>query len=253
MSTHDHDHPHHHHDHDGQKSLTDADMLAQQERDHQASFAAPTHWPDAAEMGSTLRFIPDTEQRNDHSGVPITPMTEAGMPYRYKVRHTDTALPGNWYASTVHEVLALLIDGYPPLAPANAEQELATVDARADFARGVVVQYVVNAMMNRVLGDDEAAEKWLQRSASFGQDQPVLSNRELAAWNHPAVPLLLIAELYDDTTAPPAGEKHWLHISDETQFLHDLARIGVLQLEENPYYTATAPMEVRVGAAQPQE
>lgn len=225
------------------------ELEAQQARDTAALTSAPTRWPDAAELGVSLRFIPDRDQRNDHSGVPITPMTDAGMPYRYKVRAAGGAEPGNWYASTPAEVLALVIDDYPPEPATTLDAERAAVRLRAQFAHGVVVQHVAQVLLDRRLGDDQAAEQWLRRSASFDDITPVLSNAELQSWSHDQVPLLLIAELYEYTT-PPAGPKRWLHPSDETAFMHELAREGVLTMEENPYYTARLSMAARAESDQ---
>jgi hypothetical protein len=127
--------------------------------------------PPVADSRSTLIRVLDDDQRTDHSGKPVLPVTAAGMPYRYKVRFRGW----NAYACTADEVLALFIADYEPnpphTGPHAAEVELLQIQRRGRHCIGVIVSHVAAAMLEHQLTDRE--EQLLQRSAVLGDGRDV--------------------------------------------------------------------------------
>lgn len=199
--------------------------------------------PDAR---STLIRVADHDQRTDHSGKPIPPVTAAGLPYRYKVRFAGW----NAYACTADEVLALFIPDYRPDPPRTGPQacdvELEQVERRGRHCIGVVVNHVAQAMLEHRLSEQE--EQLLQRSAELGNGRDPIIFEECSQWSHEDVPMLLMGDLYAAEYGrfdPPAGNVVFLHPGHADQYFADLARLGLLALSENHAYTGRPLVEIR--------
>ena len=199
---------------------------------------------------STVTQVVDPDQRTDHSGKPVPPVTAAGMPYRYKVRFQGW----NAYACTADEVLALFIPGHrpdPPRTGAHARQvELEQVQRRGRHCIGVIVNHVAHAMLEHQLSEQE--EQLLQRSAELGNMRDPITIAECPQWSHPDVPMLLMGDLYAaeyGRFTPPTGNVAFLNPGYADQYLTDLARLGLLALSENPAYTARPLVEISAADA----
>lgn len=199
-----------------------------------------------ADPRSTLIQIIDTDQRVDHSGKPVPPVTAGGLPYRYKVRFADW----NAYASTADEVLALFIPDYHPDPPRSGPQardvELHQVQRRGRHCVGVIVNHIAHAMLEHRLTEQE--ERLLQRSAELGNNQDPITAQECPQWLNEYVPMLLMGDLYAaeyGRFTPPAGNVMFLNPGYASQYLADLASLGLLALTENPAYTGRPLVEVR--------
>ncbi len=212
-----------------------------------ASILAAVRSVPGVESGSSLRIIDDEEQRSDHSGKPIEPVTAAGMPFRYKVRLRRS----NAYASTADEILSLFIDGYDPAPRSHAgqnpkEAELDQVRRRGRHCIGVMVSHIADAMLTDQVTAVE--EQLLKRSADLGGGKDPLTRQECPVWSNPDVPMLLMGDLYAtayDKFDPPAGNVIFLHPGHADRYLQDLASLGLIALSENPAYTGGAPVEIR--------
>ncbi|MDN5802996.1 MAG: hypothetical protein L0H26_00155 [Microlunatus sp.] len=181
----------------------------------------------------------DDEQPVDHAGAPVAPLTPAGMPYRWRLR-----LPGrSLYAVDADQVLAAVVVVDYPSPPAEDEPdsawedfEQAGLDARVLHAFGVIVDHVAQAMINGVLDPD--AERVLQRSASRGPDNPPITLYDCPEWSH-EIPMILIKDLYNPdvtTRQPPRGNVVYIDPGVAETYLLDLARLDVVDLEQNPAY-----------------
>lgn len=200
----------------------------------------------ARDARSTLVRVADTDQRTDHSGTPIPPVTAAGLPYRYKVRFAGW----NAYACTADEVLALFIPDYRPDPPHTGAQargvELEQVQRRGRHCIGVIVNHVAHAMLEHRLSEQE--EQLLQRSAELGNNRDPVTIAECPQWSHPEVPMLLMGDLYAPgygRFTPPTGNVAFLNPGYADQYLTDLAVLGLLALTENPAYTGRPLAEIR--------
>lgn len=201
---------------------------------------------------SSLLFVSDSEQHADHSGVPIEPATSGGVPYRYKVRFRGL----NVYALTPDEVLGLVIDdpGYD-LTPDRTYVELsdeeattratAQVTRRAQHCRSVLIDYAAQGIMSGTL--DEGQIKTLQAASDV--DTPPTYDT-CPRWTAP-LPLLLIGELYPvearghiPARIPPLGNVEYLHPADSRHYMTDLARLGYVNLQENPAYSSPPRVDV---------
>lgn len=120
----------------------------------------------ALDPRSTLRIVADLDQATDHAGRPIPPITDCGLPYRYKVRLNGR----NAYASTADEVLSLFISGYDPCPTTRDGDprtlELAQLERRGRHCIGVIVQHTADAMLSANL--DREHLDVLQQSAQLG-------------------------------------------------------------------------------------
>jgi hypothetical protein len=204
----------------------------------------------APDARSTLIRVADSDQRTDHSGKPIPPVTAAGLPYRYKVRFAGW----NAYACTADEVLALFIPDYRPDPPRTGPQardvELEQVHRRGRHCIGVIVNHVAHAMLKHQLTAQE--EQLLQRSAEFGNNRDPVTVEECPQWLNEDVPMLLMGDLYAaeyGRFTPPTGNVTFLNPGYAEQYLADLARLGLLALTENPAYTGRPLVEIRGAGA----
>lgn len=199
-----------------------------------------------ADPRSTLIRVDDVDQRADHSGKPIPPVTAAGLPYRYKVRFSGW----NAYACTADEILALFIPDYRPDPPHSGAQagdvELKQVQRRGRHCVGVIVNHIAHAMLEHRLSEQE--EQLLQRSAELGNNRDPVTVQECPQWLNEDVPMLLMGDLYAaeyGRFTPPAGNVVFLNPGYADQYLADLANLGLLALTENPAYRARPLVEVR--------
>lgn len=199
-----------------------------------------------ADPRSTLIRVADPDQRTDHSGKPVPPVTAAGLPYRFKVRFAAW----NAYACTADEVLALFIPDYRPDPPRTGPQardvELEQIQRRGRHCVGVIVNHVAHAMLEHQLSEQE--EQLLQRSAELGNSRNPVTVAECPQWLNEDVPMLLMGDLYAaeyGRFTPPTGNVVFLNPGYADRYLADLARLGLLTLTENPAYIGRPLVEIR--------
>ena len=259
----DHQHPHQHtHEHTDDERGDGGGLEddGQREHDHVAhrensstpldpSDAVPAQTllpvvrqPDGYPTG--MLVLDDADQLIDHGGKAVPPVTDAGMPYRYKVRLAGRSA----YATTADEMLALFVPDYPLPTPGDTrtKQEIALdlVRSRGQHCLGVMVNHVALAILGGELTSEE--EQLLQRSAELDETGPITA-AHCQRWTHPDVAMLLMGDLYArvyDRYTPPAGNVVFLFPGTAERYLAGLAELGLLALSENPAWTAAPLVEV---------
>lgn len=259
----DHQHPHQHpHEHTDDESGDGGgpEDNGQREHDHvahrensstplDASDAVPAQTllpvvrqPDGYPTG--LLLLDDADQLIDHGGKAVPPVTDAGMPYRYKVRLAGRSA----YATTADEMLALFVPDYPLPTPddTRTKQEVALdlVRSRGQHCLGVMVNHVALAILSGGLTSEE--EQLLQRSAELDETGPI-TTKHCERWTHPDVAMALMGDLYAAQYGryePPTGNVVFLFPGGAERYLTDLAALGLLALSQNPAWTSAPLVEV---------
>lgn len=255
----DHQHPHEHtdgeHGEDG-----GIEVGGQRTHDHVAhptrsstpldppdAVAAQTVLPVVSQPGgypTGLLLLDDADQLIDHGGKAVPPVTDAGMPYRYKVRLAGRSA----YATTADEMLALFVPDYPLPGPGDTrtKQEVALdlVRSRGQHCLGVMVNQVALAILGGGLTSEE--EQLLQRSAELDETGPI-TKTHCERWTHPSVAMVLMGDLYAAQYGryePPSGNVVFLFPGNAERYLADLAGLGLLALSQNPAWTLAPLVEV---------
>ena len=191
-----------------------------------------------------LLLVEDADQQIDHGGKAVAPVTEAGMPYRYKVRLAGRSA----YTTTADEMLSLFVPDYPLPRPGEArtrqEVELDLVRSRGQHCLGVMVNHVALAILDGGLTSEE--EQLLQRSAELDETGPITTSH-CERWTDPRVPMLLMGDLYAAQYGryePPSGNVVFLFPGSAERYLSDLAALGLVALSQNPAWTSAPLVEV---------
>lgn len=222
---------HHHHDHDH-------DQVGVEQLVHPSQLEPLTDLSRLLEETSLL-LVHDEDQVSDHAGKPVPPMTEQGRPYRWKLRLRNA----NLYASTADELLAAFIADYDPDPHRdgwNEEAEFAQARRRGTHLLGLVTTHVATAALN----GDLNAEKLDVLARSLPVGRAPLTEDDIAVWDDPNTPLLLMADLYDGDMVPPGGNVIAISTGDAQEFLLDLAQAGFLTLQQNPTYDSRSTTTV---------
>ena len=198
--------------------------------------------PDGYPTG--LLLLDDADQLIDHGGKAVPPVTDAGMPYRFKVRLAGRSA----YASTADEMLALFVPDYPlpTQGDTRTKQEVALdlVRSRGQHCLGVMVNHVALAILSGRLTSEE--EQLLQRSAELDETGPI-TTKHCERWTHPEVAMVLMGDLYAAQYGcyePPTGNVLFLFPGSAERYLTDLAALGLLALSQNPAWTSAPLVEV---------
>lgn len=202
-------------------------------------------------MLNEIFHLPMSQQPHDHSGDPVAPLTSVGTPFTYGVLGEDRIT----YASSADALLGTLIADYTPTNPDDhadedlTEHYLAQGRRRTEYAYGVAVNNIAQAIIAGELTDDQEAQ--LQRSLSYS---PPLTITELPEWD-PPVPMLLVASPYlRDHLAPPAGNVVMLDPTTPETMVHSLAEAGVINLLRHAVAAAPAATStLAIGDPEPDE
>ena len=261
---HPHQHPHEHtHDEHGEGVGFEDDgteLGGRRTHDRVAHSTGSSTPPDAADTAAAQTLLPvvrqpggypkglllldDADQLTDHGGKAVSPVTDAGMPYRYKVRLAGRSA----YATTADEVLALFVSDYPLPTPGEVrtKQEVALdlVRSRGQHCLGVMVNQVALAILGGGLTSEE--EQVLQRSAELDETGPITTTH-CERWTHPSVAMVLMGDLYAAQYGryePPTGNVVFLFPGNAERYLTDLAELGLLALSQNPAWSSAPLVEV---------
>lgn len=138
------------------------------------------------------------------------------------------------FADDATTIVAHLLPGYADIPDTDDGHDQALlVRWQSAVATASDVQALICADRAQEGKFDPAAESEDALTALFSDRTIPVSNFE--SWDHPSVPLVLVATDYSPFVerTPVTGNVLWIDPSDEVAFLHSLANLGVIEFYTN--------------------